>query len=109
MEHRTKIPNRYVLIFIYRDKFETAVLGDLKLSVTSPYHMELDIEGLVHPEYNSETIENDIAIIRFQTQVEFVNDYIIPICLGENVDSNQYQTCYVTGWGYTVEGMEMSI
>nr|XP_054763584.1 uncharacterized protein LOC129270209 [Lytechinus pictus] len=90
------------------DKFETAVVGDLKLSSTSVYHLGLDIEGRAqHEDYNSETIENDIGIIKFKTPLNFTNDYIRPICL-ENENRTVYKECYVTGWGHSEEGGAVS-
>ena len=68
--------------------------------------MELEIKGLAHPDYDSETIANDIGIIKFKTPIKFVNDYISPICLGVHDDYTQYKTCYITGWGHTDEGVE---
>eukprot|EP00057_Strongylocentrotus_purpuratus_P011161 XP_011665635.1 PREDICTED: uncharacterized protein LOC585547 isoform X4 [Strongylocentrotus purpuratus] len=88
-------------------KFDTAVLGDLKLSMTSPYHIETDVEAAIHPDYAINTITNDIAVIKFNINLEF-NDYIQPICLQDRDASTRFTACYITGWGHTSEGGTVS-
>merc|ERR1712100_477515 len=66
-----------------------------------------EVEKIIpHPEYNTETINNDIAIIKLLKPVE-LGKYIQIACLpdstedapvtkeGDNID------CYITGWGKT--------
>ncbi|XP_071478033.1 uncharacterized protein [Diadema antillarum] len=86
------------------DKFESAVLGDLKLSTTSPSHVERDVVAVIHPEYDSTTIDNDIAVVIFENRVQFTNDYIRPICLEELGSTMPYVSCHITGWGHNAEG-----
>nr|XP_054763626.1 uncharacterized protein LOC129270252 [Lytechinus pictus] len=86
------------------DKFETAVLGDLKLSIPSEYHLEVEVQTIIHPEYDGELITNDIALIFFDDPLEFDNNYTRPICLSEKEDPSNYTKCYVSGWGLTSEG-----
>lgn len=52
-----------------------------------------------HPSYNSQTHDNDIALLQLSSTVEFT-DYIKPVCLaasGSTFDAGT--TCWVTGWG----------
>ncbi|XP_071482913.1 plasma kallikrein-like, partial [Diadema antillarum] len=90
------------------DKFETAVLGDLKLSMTSKYHVEIDVESYSHPDYKPNQIFNDIAVIHFKTALSFDHDYILPVCLAAHENSTAYTSCYITGWGHTSEGGHVS-
>ena len=60
---------------------------------------------IVHPEYDHETVDYDIALIKLQSPAK-LNDYVAPACLPSNTD-NLNQTfppglnCEVSGWGST--------
>ncbi|XP_035025933.2 vitamin K-dependent protein C [Hippoglossus stenolepis] len=61
------------------------------------------IETFKHPNYNSRTVDNDIALLRLETPAQFSN-YIIPVCLpgqdlAERVLHLNGTTTVVTGWG----------
>ncbi|XP_071321463.1 trypsin-like [Trachinotus anak] len=52
-----------------------------------------------HPDYNSDTSDNDVALLQLSSTVEFTN-YIRPVCLaadGSNFAAGT--TSWVTGWG----------
>ncbi|KAM4693494.1 vitamin K-dependent protein C [Discoglossus pictus] len=63
---------------------------------------------IIHPEYNSKTTDNDIALLRLSQPVVY-GKYILPICLPNlglaernlNVDGTEV---VVTGWGAESEG-----
>lgn len=52
-----------------------------------------------HPNYNSNTNDNDVALLQLSSTVTFT-DYIKPVCLAA---TNSYvgagASCWVTGWG----------
>merc|ERR1711892_1260845 len=55
-------------------------------------------------DYNTNTINNDIALLRLSSEVQF-NEAVIPACLP--TDRNQQYTNWeavVSGWGTTTEG-----
>ncbi|XP_069974258.1 transmembrane protease serine 9-like [Penaeus vannamei] len=58
-----------------------------------------------HPSYDSNTLDNDIALIRLKTEIQFLSDNkIAPVCLptaGEMYDSVD---ATITGWGAQQEG-----
>ncbi|XP_012709813.2 coagulation factor XI isoform X2 [Fundulus heteroclitus] len=63
---------------------------------------------IVHPDYNTRTNDNDVALVQLTSAVTF-NDYVRPACLaadgsvfGDGLD------CWVTGWGTTSEGGDIS-
>ncbi|MBN3315993.1 TMPS9 protease, partial [Atractosteus spatula] len=63
---------------------------------------------IVHPDYDSSTNNNDIALLRLSSSVSFTN-YIQPICLADRSSSFFTGTsCWVTGWGDTAEGGSLS-
>lgn len=51
-----------------------------------------------HPDFNSRTFDNDLALLRFRDPVTF-QENIIPICLPTDDDRFVNRTGYVTGWG----------
>lgn len=54
---------------------------------------------IVHPNYNDTLFNNDIALMKLSSPVNF-NNYIRPICLASN--SSQFYnstSCWATGWG----------
>lgn len=63
-----------------------------------------------HPEYNSETFDNDLALVRITDHISFT-DYIKPVCLGKNkptiedyfFNSKSLKMGHVTGWGQLKE------
>uniref|UniRef100_A0A665SW75 Zgc:165423 n=1 Tax=Echeneis naucrates TaxID=173247 RepID=A0A665SW75_ECHNA len=56
-------------------------------------------EIIRHPNYNSDTSDNDIALLRLSSPVDFTN-FIRPICLASNDTTIDAGTItWVTGWG----------
>lgn len=56
-----------------------------------------------HPNYNSRTVDNDIALLRLETPAPF-SEYILPVCLpgrkmAERVLHQNGTLTVVTGWG----------
>uniref|UniRef100_A0A8C4E3A9 chymotrypsin n=1 Tax=Dicentrarchus labrax TaxID=13489 RepID=A0A8C4E3A9_DICLA len=59
-----------------------------------------------HPNYNNETNNNDISLLRLSSPVKFT-DYIRPVCLAANGSVFEAETtCWVTGWGDIAENSE---
>uniref|UniRef100_A0A3Q3VL96 Peptidase S1 domain-containing protein n=1 Tax=Mola mola TaxID=94237 RepID=A0A3Q3VL96_MOLML len=57
-----------------------------------------------HPNYNSFTFDNDIALMELGAPVNY-SDYIRPICLpAPQHDFPSGNTVWITGWGATREG-----
>jgi len=69
---------------------------------SEPHRVEItSYEGFTHPDWNPNTLENDVALIRLPEKIEF-NDYIRPACLPPAEDeSNGYvgQLTTPVGWG----------
>lgn len=65
-----------------------------------PY-IERDVVGVtVHPEYYAGTLDNDLAVIRLNTPVDFANNpHISPACLPDKFTDYAGQRCWTTGWG----------
>ncbi|RNA07973.1 plasma kallikrein [Brachionus plicatilis] len=56
-------------------------------------------EFVVHPQYNSDNLHNNIALLKLSSPVEYT-DQILPICLpSQNYDFSD-QMSWATGWGY---------
>ena len=54
---------------------------------------------IVHNDYNSTTIDNDIALVELKDDVVFT-DHVSPICL-PTTDAPDETKCFTTGWGTT--------
>merc|ERR1719452_15371 len=69
---------------------------------SEPHRVEItSYEGFTHPNWDPNTLENDIALVRLPEKIEF-NDYIRPACLPPAEDeSNDYvgQLTTPVGWG----------
>ncbi|KAI8521417.1 Suppressor of tumorigenicity 14 protein [Branchiostoma belcheri] len=54
---------------------------------------------IMHENYNSNLIDNDIALMKLSSSITF-DDYASPVCL-PTVDVTGGTMCYTTGWGST--------
>ncbi len=59
---------------------------------------------IVHPKYQPNTLENDLALIELDGSVQFER-HIQPICLPERGDQFIDADAYVSGWGLLSYGM----
>ncbi|KAJ3656363.1 hypothetical protein Zmor_015446 [Zophobas morio] len=73
-------------------------LGSHELDSTSAIRLATD-SYVVHPDYNVDTLDNDIALIELRLPVEFT-DYIQPIILPAR-DLTRYAVVTAIGWGQT--------
>ncbi|NXX95306.1 TMPSC protease, partial [Centropus bengalensis] len=88
-----------------------AILGMRSLRKHGKQSAKRTIRSItVHPRFNRETFENDLALFELSSAVRY-SDYIQPICLlptdlAPAID-NQTE-CYIIGWGRTAEKGTMS-
>ncbi|NXJ12280.1 TMPSC protease, partial [Odontophorus gujanensis] len=86
--------------------FWRAVLGTDDLWKHSKHAVERSITHIsVHPEFNSETFENDIALFKLRSAVHY-SDSIQPICLPPSHPhpyTDSETKCFISGWGRTAE------
>ncbi|KAF5892452.1 serine protease 27-like, partial [Clarias magur] len=65
------------------------------------------IRIIIHPKFNSITLDNDITLLRLSCSVTFTN-YINPVCLAAKGSSFAASTmCWITGWGDIASGVEL--
>ena len=76
------------------------MIGDIAMSSTSNSHQESTVTVFSHLEYNKDTLENDICLLRLDRPVTY-NNYVRPVCLGVSSSELEYpaDSCYVVGWG----------
>ncbi|XP_074989778.1 transmembrane protease serine 12 [Calonectris borealis] len=83
-----------------------AVLGVRNLWKRGKHAAIRNIRNItVHPEFERETFENDIALLELDSAVRY-SDYIQPICLPPAhlypyIDNET--ECFISGWGHTAE------
>lgn len=74
-------------------------LGKYDLTSFYPKTREFRVfEIISHPNFDSTYLENDIAILKLQTLIEY-SEYIQPICITENNDQFNNRVGFVPGWG----------
>jgi secreted trypsin-like serine protease len=56
------------------------------------------IQVIVHPNYNEDTLEDDIALLKLNVPVPFTS-YINPICLPTSDHNLKNQQMWLAGWG----------
>ncbi|XP_061613070.1 prostasin [Phyllopteryx taeniolatus] len=74
--------------------------GKQNQSTTSPNEVTRTVaQIIVHPQYNSVTFQNDVALMRLSSPITY-SDYIRPICMASNSSHfNNATRCWGTGWG----------
>uniref|UniRef100_A0A673CVJ0 chymotrypsin n=1 Tax=Sphaeramia orbicularis TaxID=375764 RepID=A0A673CVJ0_9TELE len=83
-------------------------LGRQNLQGINPNEVSRTVATIIlHPNYDSNTNDNDIALLRLSSPVTFT-DYIRPVCLAAS-DSvfNSGTDSWVTGWGTVQEGVSL--
>uniref|UniRef100_A0A4W5MFF3 Peptidase S1 domain-containing protein n=1 Tax=Hucho hucho TaxID=62062 RepID=A0A4W5MFF3_9TELE len=81
------------------------ILGRQNQQGSNPNEVSTTVDEIVlHPAYDGSTHDNDIALLRLSSPVNFT-DYIFPICLAAS-DSvfHKGTESWVTGWGNANEG-----
>ncbi|KAG7221468.1 hypothetical protein INR49_002443 [Caranx melampygus] len=76
------------------------ILGRQNQTGSNPNEVSVRVmESMCHPDYNPDTFDNDICLLRLSSPVTFT-DYIQPVCLAAE-DSTFYNgtSSWVTGWG----------
>uniref|UniRef100_A0A8C8DIF5 Peptidase S1 domain-containing protein n=1 Tax=Oryzias sinensis TaxID=183150 RepID=A0A8C8DIF5_9TELE len=107
------INNQWVLTAAHCFKSVSAsgvnvVLGLQTLQGSNPNSVSRTVTSLiVHPDYNSVTADNDIALLQLSSPVTF-NNYITPVCL-PSTGSSFYSgvNTWVTGWGNIGTGVSL--
>ncbi|KAI4467772.1 hypothetical protein MML48_2g00022016 [Holotrichia oblita] len=79
----------------------------------APPHQDFEVslsDITVHPQYNTKSLQNDIALIRLRKNVT-ITDILNPVCLPITIEekNNHAKTYTVIGWGSPGAGMMIFI
>ncbi|TMS15689.1 Transmembrane protease serine 6 [Larimichthys crocea] len=79
-----------LIVYLGRQRQEGSNVNEMSRTVT---------QIINHPDYNSETSDNDISLLKLSSPVTFTN-YILPVCLAASGSTfNAGTDSWVTGWG----------
>ncbi|XP_027029918.2 uncharacterized protein LOC113660546 [Tachysurus fulvidraco] len=86
----------------------TVYLGKQTLKGSNPNQIARSVKQMIiHPNYNSATQDNDIALLLLNSSVTFTN-YIRPVCLaGQGSRFPPGTKCSITGWGSIASGVQL--
>ncbi|KAK3557065.1 hypothetical protein QTP70_024451, partial [Hemibagrus guttatus] len=87
---------------------ERRLRGDDTLNSPNPNQIARSVKQVIlHPNYNSATKNNDIALLLLNSSVTFTN-YIRPVCLaGQSSSFPAGTNCWITGWGSITSGVQL--
>uniref|UniRef100_A0A3Q2Z6L7 Peptidase S1 domain-containing protein n=1 Tax=Hippocampus comes TaxID=109280 RepID=A0A3Q2Z6L7_HIPCM len=83
-------------------------LGRRNLEGIEPNEVALPVAEIIpHPLFDNQIFDNDIALLRLSSAVEF-NAYVRPVCLAANTSVfNNGTESWVTGWGSVQQGVPL--
>ncbi|XP_030851876.1 uncharacterized protein LOC590372 isoform X3 [Strongylocentrotus purpuratus] len=107
----TLISSQWVLTAAHCVQYylDRVIFGILRLSGESEYEVNAEVADIIiHPDYDGETLDADIALLRLTEPVSFT-DYVRPACLASSSNElSDYRRCLVAGWGAISEGGDPS-
>ncbi|XP_027141139.1 transmembrane protease serine 9 [Larimichthys crocea] len=87
-----------LIVYLGRQRQEGSNVNEMSRTVT---------QIINHPDYNSETSDNDISLLKLSSPVTFTN-YILPVCLAASGSTfNAGTDSWVTGWGNIGSGVPL--
>jgi V8-like Glu-specific endopeptidase len=110
----TLLNKRYVLTAMHCVENNGQISSNIRVAL-GEHNINADIEAhkaqsikvervVTRDDYNSQTINNDIAILRLSSDVQMTTN-VVPACLPTNTNNNYVNAdAVVSGWGTTSEG-----
>lgn len=88
----------------------TAVLGEFDKDNKEEQEISIKTKKIImHPEYDPQSLDYDIALIKLEEPLEDFSVYIRPVCIpGGDTKFDEKSKCYVTGFGRTQQGGELA-
>ncbi|XP_048053049.1 polyserase-2 [Megalobrama amblycephala] len=85
----------------------TVYLGRQFQELSNPNEVSRSVSQIIiHPAYSRKTNDNDMALLRLSSPVNFTN-YIQPVCLAAEGSTFNTETMWVTGWGTINSGVPL--
>jgi hypothetical protein len=77
----------------------SVVIGDHTRNAANSVRQSLDVERIfMHPDYNSRTLVNDVALIKVVQTIQFGAD-LQPVCGPDRGSDYHYRKSVCSGWG----------
>lgn len=103
--HCIDVPRTLVIVRLGELNLETDEDSDLQGNYADPHRDILVDKTISHENYNKQTLENDIALVKLKHQIIFT-EFVSPICLPlkEDIDYEikVNDRFFVSGWGKTI-------
>ncbi len=82
----------------------TVYLGRQSQELPNPNEVSRSVSQVIlHPEYDNISNNNDMALLRLSSPVNFTN-FVRPVCLAAEGSTFNSDTMWVTGWGTIYSG-----
>lgn len=87
-----------------------AVLGEFDKANKEEQEISVKTKKIImHPNYDAQSLDYDIALIKLETPLQEFSVYIRPVCMpGGDAKFDAESKCYVTGFGRTQQGGELA-
>lgn len=87
-----------------------AVLGEFDKGNVEEHEISVKSKKIImHPEYDPETFDYDIALVKLETPLKEFSVYIRPVCVpGGDQTFDKESSCYITGFGRTQQAGELA-
>ena len=83
------------------------IVGDYDYTMTDSFQQSISIANYhIHPDYNSNTLQNNVAILELADVIDMSSPYVNDVCLpsynvnDDFLNSSNSMLTYVAGWGY---------
>ena len=88
-----------------------AVLGEFDKANKEEQEISIKTKKIImHPQYDPQSLDYDIALIKLETPLKDFSACVRPVCLpSSDTKFDEQSKCYVTGFGKTLQGGDLAV
>lgn len=100
----------YDLLNINKNTVLVVVLGEFDKANKEEQEISVKTKRIImHPKYDSQTLDYDIALVKLEKPLRDFSTYIRPVCVPDGSETfDSKSKCYVTGFGRTQQGGDLA-